>query len=171
MPNAYIALGSNLGDRAQHLINAHNALALITQTHIIKTSPLYQTPPLGPQDQPDFYNAVVHLQTSLTPHNLLTNLQQIESNLHRTRTRYQGPRTIDLDLLLYNDQIINTPHLTIPHPQMHNRIFVLKPLADIAPTLTHPSLNKTISKLLNKLPPAQIKTITTITSPNWPVNP
>lgn len=150
--DAYIALGSNLGSREDNL---HRALALIDalpKTRVIKTSAFYETAPRFVEDQPHFINASAHLKTSLSPHILLQSLLAIEHQLGRVRTIDKGPRTIDLDILFYADLIIDEENLTIPHPDLHNRDFVLIPLVEIAPDLVHPVFNKPISQLASPIP-------------------
>lgn len=146
MAEVYIALGSNIGDRARHLRDA--TLALTPDVIIEAISPVYETAPLYVTDQPRFYNATLKATTSLPPHELLSLVKEIEGKIGRTPTFINGPRVIDLDILLYDDVVMQTPHLTIPHPRMHERVFVLAPLADIAPEAVHSILKKTIQELL-----------------------
>ena len=130
---AYVALGSNLADPAEQVTAALGRLPGIPGTRLIARSRLWASRPLGPQDQPDFVNAVLAIETSLLPLELLDQLQAIEQAHHRKREVHWGPRTLDLDLLTYGDQTIDHARLTIPHPYMLERGFVLQPLADIAP--------------------------------------
>ncbi|MEB7888272.1 2-amino-4-hydroxy-6-hydroxymethyldihydropteridine diphosphokinase [Hafnia alvei] len=140
MTRVYIALGSNLANPLHQVQSALNALAELPQTTLIATSSLYRTPPLGPQDQPDYLNAVVALDTDLSAENLLDHTQKIELEHGRVRKDERwGPRTLDLDILLFGDEIINTERLTVPHYDMKNRQFMLYPLAEIAPELRFPS--------------------------------
>lgn len=140
MTRVYIALGSNLANPLHQVQSALNALAELPQTKLIATSSLYRTPPLGPQDQPDYLNAVVALDTDLSAENLLDHTQKIEQEHGRVRKDERwGPRTLDLDILLFGDEIINTERLTVPHYDMKNRQFMLYPLAEIAPELRFPS--------------------------------
>lgn len=139
MTQVFIALGSNLNQPLAQVESALGALKQLPQTRLINCSPFYRTKPLGPQDQPDYLNAVVELDTQLLPEQLLDATQAIELNQGRVRKDHRwGPRTLDLDILLYGNQIISTPRLTIPHYDMHNRGFMLYPLADIAPGLIFP---------------------------------
>lgn len=134
----FIGLGSNLDDPRQQLLNAFEALSAIEGCTLGRRSSLYRSDPVGPQDQPDFINAVAELYTSLEPEALLDQLQRIEQLHRRVRERHWGPRTLDLDLLLYADQIIDTARLRVPHPYMSERGFVLWPLAEIVPELVLP---------------------------------
>ncbi|STQ73991.1 2-amino-4-hydroxy-6-hydroxymethyldihydropteridine diphosphokinase [Hafnia alvei] len=151
MTRVYIALGSNLANPLHQVQSALNALAELPQTKLIATSSLYRTPPLGPQDQPDYLNAVVALDTVLSAENLLDHTQKIELEHGRVRKDERwGPRTLDLDILLFGDEIINTERLTVPHYDMKNRQFMLYPLAEIAPELHFPtgeSLQSIIAQL------------------------
>lgn len=138
---AYIGLGSNLDQPVQQIKRALIALAGIPATRLIATSRLYGNPPMGPQDQPDYINAVACIETELGPHALLEVLQTIEDQQARVRSaRRWGPRTIDLDLLLFGDEIIDDVKLTVPHPDISQRTFVLVPLCEIAPDLAIPGL-------------------------------
>lgn len=140
MTRVYIALGSNLANPLHQVQSALNALTELPLTTLIVTSSLYRTPPLGPQDQPDYLNAVVALDTDLSAENLLDHTQKIELEHGRVRKDERwGPRTLDLDILLFGDEIINTERLTVPHYDMKNRQFMLYPLAEIAPELHFPS--------------------------------
>ncbi|KID04332.2 2-amino-4-hydroxy-6-hydroxymethyldihydropteridine diphosphokinase [Hafnia alvei] len=140
MTRVYIALGSNLANPLHQVQSALNALTELPQTTLIVTSSLYRTPPHGPQDQPDYLNAVVALDTDLSAENLLDHTQKIELEHGRVRKDERwGPRTLDLDILLFGDEIINTERLTVPHYDMKNRQFMLYPLAEIAPELHFPS--------------------------------
>ena len=146
MSSAYIALGSNLGDRAAHLRAALDRLGALGTVEAV--SPFFDTEPVGYTAQPRLLNAAAHLRTDLAPDELMNELLVIEAALGRVRLERWGPRIIDLDLLLYDDLAINTPNLTVPHPRLHERRFVLDPLAAIAPGLIHPVLQKTIGALL-----------------------
>lgn len=139
MAIVFIALGANLGDPFKQAHDAIDAVINLPDTQLVRCSPFYRSKPLGPQDQPDYLNAVMQINTSLSPHNLLKSLQHIEQNLGRVRKANRwGPRTLDLDILLYDNMQINSEELTIPHYDMKNREFVLYPLFDIAPTLVFP---------------------------------
>ena len=144
---AYVALGSNLGDKEANL---RKALELLQErgVEIVKTSTFISTEPYGVTDQPTFLNGVCEVRTSLEPLELLHTLLDIEQEMGRVRLRHWGERNIDLDLLLYEDVVMDTPQLKLPHPDMQNRDFVLLPLAEIAPELVHPTLQKTISELV-----------------------
>lgn len=136
--DAYIGLGSNLADPLSQLARAVAALATLPQSHLMAQSPFYASRPVGPQDQPDFVNGAVHLRTGLTPLALLDALQAIEHAQHRERLRHWGPRTLDLDLLLFGETEIHHPRLTVPHIELPNRDFVLQPLLDLNPDLQLP---------------------------------
>ena len=150
MSIAYIALGSNLGDKEKNL---RRALLLLTQQGVeaVRVSSFLSTEPYGVTDQPQFLNAVACVRTSLAPLALLDVLLATELAMGRVRLRHWGERNIDLDLLLYEDVVLNTPRLRLPHPDMQNRDFVLLPLAEIAPELKHPTLQKTIYELKENL--------------------
>lgn len=138
MNTAYVALGANLDDPAATVRAAFAALANLPDSRIVHCSSLYRTAPVGIADQPEFINAVAELETSLAPEALLDALLEIEQRFGRIRAERNGPRTLDLDLLLYNDQYLDLPRLTLPHPRLHLRAFVLQPLAEIAPDLVIP---------------------------------
>ena len=144
---AYVALGSNLGDKEANL---RKALELLQErsVEVVKTSSFICTEPYGVTDQPQFLNGVCEVRTSLEPLELLHTLLDIEQEMGRVRLRHWGERNIDLDLLLYEDVVMDIPQLKLPHPDMQNRDFVLLPLAEIASELVHPTLQKTISELV-----------------------
>jgi 2-amino-4-hydroxy-6-hydroxymethyldihydropteridine diphosphokinase len=144
MTVVYIGLGSNM-DRPQHQVTTALAeLAHLPDTTLLKASRLYRSAPLGPQDQPDYINAVASVETTLTAETLLDVLQQIEQQHRRVRTTHWGPRTLDLDILLYGNMSIRTPRLTVPHPEMARRCFVLEPLLEINPEVDIPGLGPAI---------------------------
>jgi 2-amino-4-hydroxy-6-hydroxymethyldihydropteridine diphosphokinase len=149
----YLSLGSNLGDREAHLKDALARLDALGQ--VIQHSALCETEPVEFTDQPWFLNLAAALETSNTPQQLISAIVQIELDLGRQRLQPKGPRAIDIDILLFGDRIIDSPQLTIPHPAMQQRRFVLEPLAEIAPDLQHPLLKKTIRELRDELPPGQ----------------
>lgn len=142
MNTAFVALGANLGDPAATLRAALGALANLQESRVIRSSSLYRTAPVGITEQPEFVNAVARLETTLAPEALLDQLLDIEQRFGRIRAERNGPRTLDLDLLLYDDQLLELPRLTLPHPRLHLRAFVLYPLAEIAPDLALPGRGK-----------------------------
>ena len=154
LPLAYLSLGSNLGDRERYLGEATRRLRSLGRVQAI--SSVYETQPVELTGQPWFLNCALGLETSARPAELMEQLLAMESALGRQRIQKKGPRTIDLDIVFFRDLVVNTPGLTIPHPAMHERRFVLAPLAEIAPSAIHPVLNKTIQELLEELPPGQI---------------
>ncbi|MBN1294048.1 MAG: 2-amino-4-hydroxy-6-hydroxymethyldihydropteridine diphosphokinase [Candidatus Latescibacteria bacterium] len=144
----YLGLGSNLGEKFQNLQNAVNLIAQTDLVQVITISPVYKTKPVGKVEQPDFFNAVIKIVTTIPVFELLRACLSIEKQLGRKREIRWEQRIIDIDLLLYNTDIIRTEELTVPHPRMHERAFVLKPLADIAPDVIHPILKKSIIDML-----------------------
>lgn len=148
MAAAYLSLGSNLGDRETNIRKALELLA--AHARLIRVSSLYETAPIGVTDQNDFINAVALIETDLEPKSLLHTVLEIENEIGRLRNFHWGPRVIDIDVLLYDGAAVNTPELTIPHPEMMNRAFVLIPLAEIAPDLELPG-GLTPSRALEKL--------------------
>ncbi|MEE9954684.1 2-amino-4-hydroxy-6-hydroxymethyldihydropteridine diphosphokinase [Enterobacter cloacae] len=158
MTLAYIAIGSNLASPLEQVNAAVQALGEIPQSRIVAVSSFYRTPPLGPQDQPDYLNAAVALETALDPETLLDNTQRIELQQGRVRKAERwGPRTLDLDMMLFGLEVINTERLTVPHYDMKNRGFMLWPLFEIAPALTFPDGTslKTVLQNLNAEKPAR----------------
>ena len=147
---AYIGLGSNLGDSAGNLRAAVDMMREIAVD--IRRSPMYRTAPQGFSNQPPFYNAVCRVAMVLTPYELMERLLRIESELGRRRTFRNAPRLLDLDILLFGRRVLNTPPVILPHPGMAERLFVLKPLADIAPQLRHPVNGLTVAEMLRSLP-------------------
>jgi 2-amino-4-hydroxy-6-hydroxymethyldihydropteridine diphosphokinase len=154
MTQAFVALGSNLQDPASQVRTALIELAELPQTRLVRQSPLYRSDPMGPPDQPDYINAVAELDTELTAVELLQELQNLEHAHGRVRDGERwGPRILDLDLLLYGDAQINTETLTVPHPGIAQRVFVLYPLQDIAPNLRIPGIG-TLRELIRRIPTA-----------------
>ncbi|MGN6327316.1 MAG: 2-amino-4-hydroxy-6-hydroxymethyldihydropteridine diphosphokinase [Rhodanobacter sp.] len=149
MTRAFIALGSNLGDPRQQVLDAMEALQALPDSHVLQRSKLYRTPPWGVLDQPDFVNAVVVIDTGLAPHALLDALHAIEQQAGRVRVQRNGPRTLDLDLLYMDGVQIDDARLTVPHPRIAERAFVLLPLADVAPGLPLPA--GTVAQLLARI--------------------
>ena len=138
MNTAYIALGANLGDPVATVLAAFGALANLNESRVVHTSSLYRTAPVGNTEQPEFINAVAALETTLAPEALLDALLDVEQRFGRIRAEKNGPRTLDLDLLLYNELELDLPRLTLPHPRLHLRAFVLLPLAEISPKMPLP---------------------------------
>ncbi len=151
MKIVYLSLGSNVGDRETHLARARERLN-IDGLRLLRASGLYETEPRDFPDQPWFLNQVVEVESSLYPKQLLERTQKIERALGRIPTHPKGPRTIDIDILLYGDTILSTPGLEIPHERMADRRFVLEPLAELAPGLRHPRTGLTVTEML-----AQVK--------------
>ncbi|MCE2413221.1 2-amino-4-hydroxy-6-hydroxymethyldihydropteridine diphosphokinase [Candidatus Poribacteria bacterium] len=148
---AYIGFGSNIGDRLAHIQNAIHALSKTEGITLKKISSIYTTDPVGYEEQAQFLNGVVAIQTSLSPLSLLHTLKDIETAIGRKHRMRWGPREIDLDILIYGDVCVQTEELVVPHPEMHLRSFVLVPLAEIAPDLVHPVFQEPIQTLLNCL--------------------
>ena len=138
MAIAYLALGANLGDPAATVNAAFAAISGLPQTTLLARSALYRTAPVGILEQPEFINAAARVDTALAPEALLDALLAIEQDFGRVRELRNGPRTLDLDVLLYNDLVLDTPRLTLPHPRLHLRAFVLYPLADVVPSPDFP---------------------------------
>jgi len=146
----YISLGSNLGDRTANLRTAIGRLCELG--NLVAVSSFYETEPVEVTDQPWFLNCAVGLKTELTPRQFLSKLLKIERQMGRRRLRPKGPRTIDIDILLFGNSIVQTPQLNVPHPAMHQRRFVLQPFSEIAPDVRHPVFKRKISELLEALP-------------------
>jgi 2-amino-4-hydroxy-6-hydroxymethyldihydropteridine diphosphokinase len=147
----YIGLGSNLDNPQQQINTAINDIDAIEQTSVVQTSSLYQSPPMGPQDQPDYTNAVICIETLLSAHQLLDALQAIEQHHGRVRKRHWGERTLDLDILVFADKVISDERLKVPHPGLAERAFVVYPLAEIAPDIEIPGLGA-IAAIQEKCP-------------------
>ncbi|WP_208995241.1 2-amino-4-hydroxy-6-hydroxymethyldihydropteridine diphosphokinase [Roseibium hamelinense] len=153
MTPALIALGSNLGDRRSQMIAGLKQLSTLIRTRVVDVSPLYETAPVGgPDNQGAYLNAAALVETHLDPKSLLEELQKIEKAQRRERIVRWGPRTLDLDILVYGDLVTDDEDLTLPHPRMHDRRFVMVPAADIAADYIHPGLNQTMGALLAALP-------------------
>ena len=152
---AFLGFGGNPGEPLNNFRQARQQLTEHRQTKVISSSPLYRTPPVGgPDGQPDYLNAVVEIRTGLSALDLLQLCRRIEVDAGRVRDQHWGARTLDIDLLLVDNLVMDVPLLTLPHPRLQQRHFVLLPLNDLAPQLNHPVLNKTISNLLKELPVA-----------------
>lgn len=153
----YLGLGSNLGDRNENLKDA--IASLPPQMDVKAKSPVYETPPWGYEDQPRFLNQVVKVQTYLDAEPLLKHIKRLEVALGRKASFRHGPRLIDIDILFYDELILNTPLLTLPHPHLHERGFVLLPLMDIAPDLVHPLTKKSVREMVVSCNLAGIKQV------------
>jgi len=151
MKTVYLGLGSNLNDREENLRGALKELNG-GRIRVVRTSAVYETKPMYVEDQPSFLNLVAECETDLFPRMLLARLMRIEKALGRERTIRNGPRTIDIDILLFGKFVIDAPELRVPHPKMHERRFVLEPLAELAADLRHPLMGKTMKELLALLP-------------------
>ena len=147
----YLGLGSNLDDKQNYINQAIKQISILNDVEIIRTSSMIITAPYGKIDQPDFLNCVIKLETNLLPENLLKKCLYIENQLGRIRNEKWGPRTIDIDLLFYEDKIINSKELVLPHPELHKRNFVLTSLNELCPDLIHPILKKTIKEIFMEL--------------------
>ena len=147
----YLGLGSNMVDKQNYITEAINHISKLKNVEIKRTSSMIVTAPYGKTDQPDFLNCVIEIDTDLLPEELLKKCLNIENQLGRIRNEKWGPRTIDIDLLFYEDKIINTELLVLPHPQLHKREFVLTSLNELCPDLIHPILNKKIKDIFMEL--------------------
>ena len=145
----FLALGTNLGDRESNLSRARELLS--QRMKIIDASPIYITPPWGFEEQPDFLNQILQVQTEIAPRPLLRYLKKIESKMGRVKTFRNGPRLIDIDILFYGQRVIKSSKLSIPHPRLHERAFVLVPLNGLAPDFVHPVLNITVETMLSEI--------------------
>ena len=155
MARVFIGIGSNEGERLSNLSRAAQAMAKLPGTRLVQMAPVYETAPVGGPPQGDYLNTVVELDTSLEPRPLLVHLKTLEEKLGRHASDVKwGPRTIDLDILLYDQAVLSEADLMIPHPLLHRRRFVLEPLADLAPGLVHPLLQKTVAELFAATSPA-----------------
>ncbi len=150
MINVFLLLGSNLGDRQMYLGQAISCIENDIAP-VVKASSVYETQSWGKTDEPDYLNQVIMLQTDMPAAAILERILAIEQRLGRQREEKWGSRTIDIDILFYGDEIINEPGLQVPHPRLHERRFTLEPLAELAPELVHPLLNKSISAIKNQL--------------------
>lgn len=161
MNDIFLGLGTNLGEREKNLQRAVNGLAAgMTVTAV---SPVYETPPWGVTDQPHFLNICVAGQTTQSPHDLLAFIKQVEQDLGREPTYRWGPRLIDIDILFYDDQVIDDGFLTVPHPRLHERAFVLAPLAEIVPDFVHPVLAKPVAELRDDVDVTGVRPLPTVT--------
>ena len=157
MPIAYLGLGSNLGDRRANLTAAVTGLP--PAARVLRASSIYQTQPWGYLEQPAFLNQVLEVETCLAPVDLLAALKRLEASLGRQATFRYGPRLIDLDILLYDQLVLDQPDLVIPHPQLAQRAFVLVPLAELAPDLLHPRLGVSMAELKDRIDLSGVKLV------------
>jgi 2-amino-4-hydroxy-6-hydroxymethyldihydropteridine diphosphokinase len=151
MPKVFIGVGSNLGDREKSIQRARDLLGGARGVRIMVCASIRETEPVGGPPQNKYLNTVWEIETDLSPKKLLESLMEIEQQLGRAREEKNGPRTIDLDILFYEQEIIDRPGLVIPHPRAHERLFVLEPMAELDPDLRHPILKKTIKQLAKEL--------------------
>ena len=163
MPVVYLSIGSNLGNRYKNCRYGIEQLARRVSSSLMTQSSMYETEPVGYKNQGWFLNAAIKIETVMEPLDLLDLLKLIEAGSGRDFNQVRfGPRTLDLDILLYDDLVINSASLAIPHPRMHERRFVLKPLCDIDPTIVHPVLKKSVARLLEELVDSEQKVVTHI---------
>ena len=155
MERVFIALGSNIGDRAANIKKAVDLIAASGAVTVVRSSHLYETRPWGVEDQPDFINAVIEVRTTLAPAALLAHLKGVEAQMGRVATERWGPRIIDADIIFYGARVVMEEGLSIPHARMRERAFVLVPLCECAPTLIHPVVGRTIKELLDALDPQE----------------
>lgn len=160
MHTIFLALGTNLGDKKAYITNA--LISLEKKIDIIKIAPICETLPVGFSEQDNFYNTALQATTYLSPNELLKFIKEVEKKLGRQKRFVNGPREIDIDIIFYDNKIIKNTKLSIPHPRMHERDFVLKPIADIAPKTIHPIFNKTVQQLLRELPEEKKAVLTMI---------
>ncbi len=147
---AFLGLGSNMGDREEFIEQAVFLLSKTPGLRVLKRSTNYETEPQGEEEQPNFINAAIEVETTITPEKLLAVAQDVETALGREREMEWGPRSIDIDILLFGDRVISEDNLQIPHPLLHERLFALQPLKEIAPEVVHPILEKTIEELFEE---------------------
>jgi 2-amino-4-hydroxy-6-hydroxymethyldihydropteridine diphosphokinase len=156
LKRVYFSLGSNIGDREEHLRQAVERLAA-NDVRVLHTSRIYETEPVGYKNQAWFLNQVVEAETVLFPVQLLTRIGRVERELGRVRTLRNGPRTIDIDILFYGAAVVDTKRLQIPHPRLAERRFVLAPLAELAPDMRHPVTQRSVRQMLESAPPALVR--------------
>lgn len=150
MPKVFIGIGSNLGDRAGYFEFAQKEMFLVAGAKVLECSPVYETEPVEAEGGP-FLNAVWSFETDLLPQELLGKMQEIEAKANRQRNKPHAARTLDLDILFYGDQVIREAGVTVPHPRLHERAFVLQPFCDLEPEWVHPQLKRTMKQLLEEL--------------------
>ena len=169
MITSYLALGSNLGNPVDNLIEACKHIQNSTQIKIKRQAPIYRSKPVGPQEQPDFYNSAIEVDTTLSPHELLALAKHIEELMGRKKTIRWGPRCIDIDIALYGQQIVSCEDLIVPHKELPHRAFVLQPLSDLVPAFKVPNTQNTIKKMLTAVE-HQLLDLEKIPSPSgWPL--
>jgi len=151
MPRVFIGVGSNLGEREKNIQRAKDCLGSARGVRFLACSKIRETEPVGGPPQEKYLNAVWQVETELSPKKMLEKLLEIEGQLGRVREEKDGPRTIDLDILFYDQEIIDRPDLVVPHPRAHERLFVLEPMVELDPDFRHPALKKTINQLLKEL--------------------